>query len=271
MHSMKYFIPLLAATFLFISCNNSGNDRSAATSTDSLAIETEMKSAIAAHPDSMLLKEKLIQYYRDNGEYDLAIAFTNDALKTDSNNARLWEAKATLHFDDYDTANSIVSLEKAVALIPDPQDLLHLGTLYAETKDPKALRVANVLFTVKNGTKSKDAYFIKGLYYNYTGDEAKAISNEDSCLALDYTYMMAYREKAIALYDLGKYEAALAVVDKALTVQNNFDEGYYWRGRCLDKLNKKDDAIEAYRTAILYNADYVEAQQALDALGVKNN
>ncbi len=265
---MKYFIPLFA--ILFISCNGGGNDN-APVSTDSLAIEKQMKDAIKAYPDSMLLKEKLIKYYEDNGEYDVAIAFTNELLKKDSNNVRLWEAKATLHFDDYDTTSSIFSLEKAIALRPDAQDLLNLGAMYAETKNPKALGIANALLTVKNGSKAKDAYFTKALYYNYTGNKARAISNADSCLAIDYNYMMAYREKAIALYDLGKYEAALAVLDKALSVQNNFDEGYYWRGRCLEKLNRKDDAIESYRTAILYNTDYVDAKQALERLEGKDN
>jgi len=270
MNCMKFFIPFLATTLLFISCNN-GEDTSASTSTDSSAIEKRMKTAIAAYPDSMLLKEKLIQYYRDNGEYDLALAFTDNALKTDGNNARLWKIKATLHFEDEDTASSIMSFEKAASILPDPDYITSLGILYAETKNAKALDMANSLLRGKKGSAAKDAFFIKGLYYNYTGDKTKAISNMDSCLTLDYTYTLAYREKAIALYDLGKYGPALAVLDKALTIQNNFDEGYYWRGCCLEKLNRKDDAIEAYRTALLYSPDYVEAEQALEKLGVKDN
>ena len=75
--------------------------------------------------------------------------------------------------------------------------------------------------------------------------------------------MLAYREKGIALYDLGKYNDAITVLDKAVTLQNNFDEGYYWLGRCLEKLNKPNDAIEKYKNALLYAPDYVEAKDAL--------
>jgi superkiller protein 3 len=78
--------------------------------------------------------------------------------------------------------------------------------------------------------------------------------------------MFAYREKGIALYDMGKYEDAITVLDKAVTLQNSFDEGYYWLGRCLEKLNKPNDAIEEYKTALMYTPDYVEAKEALERL-----
>ena len=79
-------------------------------------------------------------------------------------------------------------------------------------------------------------------------------------------YMFAYREKGIALYDLGKYEEALAVLNKAVTLQNNFDEGYYWLGRCFEKLNKPKEAFEAYKMALLYSPDYMEAKETLAKL-----
>ncbi len=37
-----------------------------------------------------------------------------------------------------------------------------------------------------------------------------------------------------------KYEDAIKVLKRAVTIQNNFDEGYYWMGKCYEKLNKKD-------------------------------
>ena len=262
---MKHFARLLVVAILLISCNGKEH-KVTVTTTDSSAIEKKLQEAITAYPDSVLLKENLLQYYRDNGEYDMAIITTNEALKKDSNNSRLWKIKATLHFEDGDTANAILSFEKAFTLFPDPQYIIALGTLYAETKNAKALDMANALLAVKKEKEDKEAFFMRGLYYNYTGDKTKAISEMDKCLARDYTYMLAYREKAIALYDQGKYVAALEVLDKALALQNNFDEGHYWRGRCLEKLQQPNDAIAAYRNALLYSPDYVEAKEALEKL-----
>jgi tetratricopeptide (TPR) repeat protein len=40
-------------------------------------------------------------------------------------------------------------------------------------------------------------------------------------------------------------------------------------GKCYEKLKNTNEAIEQYRTALLYNPDYIEAKDALGRLGVK--
>ena len=178
----------------------------------------------------------------------------------------MWNIKASLYFENNDTVNAINSLKHAIDIYPLPDYLVALGTVYAETRDPKSLLIADELL-VANKTKSgKDAYFIKGLYYNYMNEPQKAIPPLDSCLSLDFTYMYAYREKAIALYTEKKYEEAIKVLKRAVTIQNNFDEGYYWMGKCYEKLNKKEEAIQSYQNALLYDKDFIEARQALNRL-----
>ena len=265
---IKQRLVILSLVFSLAACNNKEEKRSAAPAL-TISPEKEMKDAIAKFPDSLLLKENLVQYYRDNGTYDMAIATTNEALQKNSNNARLWDIKAILYFENGDTANAIRSFEKAIQILPDPAYIMSLGSLYAQTKNARALEMADLLLMGKKANAGKEGHFIKGLYYTYTGDKIKAISFFDKCLVLDYTFMFAYREKAIALYDLGKYDDAIRVLDKALTLQNNFDEGYYWRGRCLEKLNRTDEAIEEYRSALLYSPDFIEAKDALTRLGAK--
>ena len=56
--------------------------------------------------------------------------------------------------------------------------------------------------------------------------------------------MEAYREKAIALYELDKYDEAIAVLHRALTVDVAYDEAYYWLGRCSQQQNKLKEAEE---------------------------
>jgi Flp pilus assembly protein TadD len=231
--------------------------------------EISLKKAVAKYPDSLAIWEELIKYYRDNGNYDSAIAITNQAIQKDSDVAELWDIKATLHFENEDTLAAIKDFETAINIYPLPEYLISLGTLYAQTKNPKALMIADALIIGNRAKAQREAIFIKGLYYNYTGSKKKAIIFFDSCLRIDYTYMFAYREKAIALYELGKYEDAEQVLTRAVTVQNNFDEGYYWLGRCYEKLNRKEEAIESYQKALLYDKDFVEAREALEGLGVR--
>ena len=264
---MKLFSFLLffsAITFCF-SCNTVEKQAPASTSNDNQQLQ-QLKQDIAKYPDSLLLVKKLIQYYRDGGTYDSALAITDKALQKTPELASLWDIKGTLHFENDDTGNAIRSFEKAVEIYPLPEYVMSLGTLYAQTKNPKALTMADALVFADRAKAAKEADFIKGLYYTYIGDKTKAIALFDSCIHMDYTYMFAYREKAIALYDQGKYEEALKVLERAVTIQNNFDEGYYWMGNCYKKLNKKEEAIQSYHTALMYDKDFIEARDSLKTL-----
>lgn len=225
-----------------------------------------LKQEIKDYPDSLQLIEKLIQLYRDAGKYDTAILITENAIKRDSQVAQLWDINGTLHYENGDTINSIKSFEKAIEIYPLPEYIISLGTLYAQTRNSKALALADALIIGDKSKAQKEAIFIKGLYYNYSGNKKSALSYFDSCLRMDYTYMFAYREKAIVLYESGKFEEALKVLTMAVTVQNNFDEGYYWMGLCYEKLNKTQDAIQSYKTALMYDKDYIEAKDALKRL-----
>lgn len=252
---------------LFSACNN-GNDETQKTVFSSTPKEA-LQNAIKQYPDSLLLVQDLIEFYRNEGSYDSALSLTDAQIKKDSNNAYLWNMKATLHFENEDTLQAIKSLEHAVNIYPLPEYIVALGTVYAEMKNPRSLMIADSLLKMNRTKTGKDAMFIKGLFYSYTDEKKKAINYFDSSLSMDFTYMFSYREKAIALYSLGEYEEALKVLKRAVTIQNNFDEGYYWMGKCYDKLNKKTEAIQSYQTALLYDKDYTEAKEALDKLNAQ--
>lgn len=232
---------------------------------DSTSIEA-LKNAIKEFPDSLMLRQNLIEAYRNEGEYDSAIAVADKELAKDSGSAYLWNIKATLYFENNDTLGAINSLQHAIDIYPLPEYLVALGTVFAEIKSENALKIADDLLQNNREKNGKDAYFIRGLYYNYLNKSEKAIVNLDSCLKLDFTYMYAYREKAIALYQQEKYKEAVKVLKRAVTLQNNFDEGYYWMGKCYEKLNQKDEAIQSYQNALLYDKNFEEARRALDRL-----
>jgi len=250
-----------------MACNNQDQEKKAVEETiPGSTREKELTDSIAAFPESLLLKENLIQFYRENDDLEKAISLARELLKKDSSSARAWDITGTLQFENEDTLAAIRSFETALKINPAPRYIILLGSMYAQTKNMAAMKMADALILSKLPETEKEAYFIKGLYYNYTGSYSQAIGFFDKTLSLDHMHMFAYREKGIALYEMGKYEDAISVLDKAVTLRNNFDEGYYWLGRCLEKLNKPNDAIEEYRTALMYSPDYAEAKDALTRL-----
>lgn len=259
---------LLFGLLILVSCNEK-DEKNEPGEISKASKEEILKAETKKFPDSILLTENLVQYYREGGNYDNAIATVNNALRKDSGLARLWDMKAFLSFEKGDTLEAIHSFEKAIEIFPEPAYIISLGTLYAQTKNPMALQMANALIIGKKANAEREALFIKGLYYNHTAQYQKAIEFFDQALSADYGFMEAYREKAIALSAQQKYLDALLVLEKAVKLNNRFEEGYYFMGLNFEKLGRRDDAIESYQTALLYAPDYVEAKDALARLGIK--
>ncbi len=262
-------IPALAAGLFSCSDHSSGGNEPADPRPVSNTPEQQMKEAIAQYPDSLSLRENLAQFYFDAGRLEEGIAIADGVLKKDSMNDRWWDIKAALYAGNDDTTNAIKAWEKAADIRPLPQYLQSLGYLYADTKNEKAIMIADALLVADKAHSEREALLLKGIYYGNVGKTGSALQVFDKILGFDYTYMLAYREKAILLYNNGRYADALAVLQKATTLQNNFDEGYYWMGRCYEKLQKSSEAIESYQTALMYDPNYIEAKDALGRLGVK--
>lgn len=250
------------ASLTIVSCSNTSNQTAKSIPEE----EKSLRDMIAAHPDSLLLKENLIQYFRDNSNFGQALEETDKAIQKDTASARLWDIKATLHFLNKDTGNATKAFEKAISIDPQPVYKISLGLIYAQTKSAKAIALADALLQDTAARAGKQAEFIKGFYYSYMGDYPKAISFFDTCLATDYTYTDAYKEKAICLYNLAKYKEAIQSLEKAVALQSTYDEAYYWLGRCYEKLNQPKDALSNYQTALQIDPDYAEAKEALAGL-----
>lgn len=258
------FCMLVSFTCLIIA--GCGEENKPLPETDSSPDLKGLEFAVKQFPDSMELLYNLMDEYRDRGMYDSAISLLDQRIKVDTGDAHLWSMKATLYFENGDTLAAANALEGAIDIYPMPEYLVALGTIYAGLKNTNSILIANHLLNTGSRKYFDDAYFIKGLYYNFDHQYGKAISVLDSCLALNYNYMYAYREKAIALYHLARYEEAVAVLIRAVTFQNSYDEGYYWLGRNYEKLNNPEKAIESYQNALLYDPNYIEAKEALKRL-----
>lgn len=246
--------------FLLFSCHDTAKPAQAPPSP-----EKAMQEAIRLFPDSPLLRENLIQFYRDSGYYDKALRETFESLKKDSLQPRWWYIAATLYCEKGDTSEAIATLKKNPNLSLDKMSTVLLSTLLAYRKDSLSLAFSDNLMTSLMDA-AKEGYFIKGLYYFKTGQLNTALHMLDSCLLQSYTFMDAYREKALVLGTMNKWVQAADVMNKAVTVQNNYAEGHYLLGYCLEKTGNTDEATDAYETALRYDPTFAEAREALQRM-----
>ncbi len=256
---MKRLITL--SVFFLFSCHDK---KEAQKPTLNISEEDSLLKMVNLYPDSVILRENLIQYFRDQENFVKALDHTDKGIRADSNNHRMWYIKGILESESSDTSAAIASLEKAASLDPNADYLLRLANLYALTGNSKAIRLADEL--TRFDIAAEKILYIKGVYYLALKDAAKGIGFMDKALELNFTFMEAYREKAIALYDQQKYEGALQVLNKAVTLQNSFEEGYYYIGMCLEKLNRNEEAADAYQKALMYDPQYEEAKTALQRI-----
>lgn len=71
-------------------------------------------------------------------------------------------------------------------------------------------------------------------------------------------------QSAVLEYRQKKYKQSLARLKAALEKDPNCAEAYYWRGKNYEAQNKPMDAANEYRAALMAEAKFNEAQEALD-------
>lgn len=71
-----------------------------------------------------------------------------------------------------------------------------------------------------------------------------------------------------ALGALGRYDEAIAQLDRSLAIDPLNPEGHHNRGAALERLGRRDEAVAAYREAVRYRGDYAPSLAALTRLGV---
>jgi tetratricopeptide (TPR) repeat protein len=73
----------------------------------------------------------------------------------------------------------------------------------------------------------------------------EAIAAYDQAIRLDPNSAMAYNNKGFALYNLKRYKEAIAAYDQAIRLDPNYALAYYNKGLALERLRKKTEAQQA--------------------------
>lgn len=264
----KYYITRIvtAITVLLFSCNDNSNKINSGTGKTAELLQ--LQKEIAAKPDSLGLRYLLMNELLKNDLYAEAIAQNDTLLQKDSANAVFWYRRGAIQLQKGDTNTAIASMQTAVQKEPMfMEPLLDIASVYAAQSDSQAISVTNSVIKITPDPKLKsEARFIQGLYYSNINDKQKALASFDECIKNDYTFLDAYVEKGLLLYDSKDYKASLAVFEQSIQVSNTFAEGYYNAGRCEEVLDNKSEAISYYEKALGLDKSLTAASDGLKRL-----
>jgi tetratricopeptide (TPR) repeat protein len=226
-----------------------------------------LEDAARRFPDNPEFGRRLSEAYVQTGRGQEALIQYDDMLKTDSTNFEAWYEKGLLLVQMGDTANAIDAFTRSYALQPLSMNGIALANLYAETKNPMAITVADEIIRKDTSSESVlDPMFVKGIYYSNTGQYPQAMEQFDECIRTDWKFTDAYIEKGIILYEQNNIDEALLTFKMANTVSSTNADAYYWQGRCYEAAGKKEEALDNYVRAYRLDRSFVEAKVAIDRL-----
>jgi tetratricopeptide (TPR) repeat protein len=224
-----------------------------------------IQTALKDFPKSIALQLNLAQAYKNGGKEDDALNVCEQLISQQPNQLDALEMKAEFLKDKNDIEGSIHTLEKAYSIAPlDEQVAFNLAYTYAQTKNPKILVLCDSL--ISRNSKKPEPYYFKGIYFENTGNDAKAINLFDQAITHDYTFLDAYMDKGEIFYNQKKYNEAIKIFNLALHVSTTYADAYYWLGKCQEALGQKEDARLNYQRAYGLDKSFTDAKEAADRL-----
>lgn len=206
--------------------------------------------------------------YERTGNLKEALNICTRVLQADSTSTAALMYKADLLEKlNYPLTDMTPLLEKAASLNPQSKEVLvKLAYNYAELKNNKAVMIADVLIKNLASEDQADAWYIKGVYFENTGNAQAALQNFNTAIQKNYNYLNAYIEKGNIYLDTKNYAEAKKVFELLIKVSPAFPDGWYGMGQYFEKNGNKEEARLNYKKAYGLDKSFVQAKEALQRL-----
>jgi tetratricopeptide (TPR) repeat protein len=226
-----------------------------------------LNEALKQLPKSYLLQLTLARSYDALNKTNEALEACNQLLQALPDQPEVLVLQSELLYKKGDSLASVVSLEKAVRLVPHNFNLAFtLADKYAATKNSKAITLCDSLIIKDSLSQFAEPYYFKGLYYANTNNKVKALQLFDETIKHGYNFLNAYIEKGRILLDQKKTIEAYKVFNLANTIKPSFPDAYYWMAVCQEELKQTDDALSNYEKAYQLDKTFIEAKEAAERL-----
>lgn len=220
----------------------------------------EMKKALAVNPDYKEACYAMGMFYGYEDNYTVAKVWMDKAIAMDANFllAHKWRGIICGEMAQYEEA--VKSFDAAIQLDPMNADLYvrRAKMSVALGKLDDALRDLNFAYELE--PKAKRTLLYLGDVYQKVGNDEKALSFYEKAVAVDENYDDAYSHKATLLAKLNRSEEAVAAIDLAIKVSTYKPERFWLqKGDTLEASGKSESAVECYAKARTLAPRFAEA------------
>jgi type IV pilus assembly protein PilF len=209
--------------------------------------------------------------YLGSGQYNAALKELLQAEKLTPEDPRVHYLLGISYHGRGLDDRAIAEFQQTIALKPDDSAAHnYLGVVYLETgrwNDAIASfkrALANILYD----TPAATLFNMGRAYYEMREYDLALKHYQDAAAGEPETVIMPLIEKNMGMAYLAKRDAAEAVrhLRKSISLAPSLAESHYWLALCYRELNKPDDAVKSFQTAVRLAPDSEFGRKAGDQL-----
>jgi tetratricopeptide (TPR) repeat protein len=148
--------------------------------------------------------------------------------------------------------------DKALAMRPSQVDALHLSGVLLHQRNGSVEALRRLRAALALSPRAAAIHFNCGKVLREMGRLAESISSLRRAAELDPRFDAAHFELAAALDESSRFEEALDAFFHALSVRPSA-ASWYGVGNCLARMQRLEEAVSAYQTALRFEPNYREA------------
>ncbi|MFN8554662.1 MAG: tetratricopeptide repeat protein [Candidatus Obscuribacterales bacterium] len=186
----------------------------------------------------------------NEGNYDRAVNYFNEAIKADDKRADLY----------HDRARANLHLQKYAAAVSDYTSALNLDKNFASARLDRAAAyyylgdyskaIADYDELIKTDASNVDAYFGRGLSYSKLKDYTPALADLNKVIELNPHHTGAFEDIANAYLAQGKLSEAIDAYSQSLKNNPRDANAFYMRANSYKRLGKTNEALNDFTSAI---------------------
>ena len=215
-------------------------------------------SILNTFPNSSVAQYSVGALYTRMGEYDVAETHLDKAVQIDPNNYKAWYDKGALHLRQGRVDDALDALNKCLAIKEYTKAFFSRAMLYEGTGKP-ALAIADADRVLAEQPQNARAYYVKADCLEQQGNIQAALDNYNEAVVYEDTEPLFHIRRGLALAKMSKYPQAINDLNKAVSLNPNNGEAFYYRG--IVKYRSSQNPCDDFNAALRHG--YKQASEAI--------